>query len=82
LNGSNVIGHDVKIGDFNVMMPGVHISGAVNVGECNLLGVDSVVLQKVNIGSNVTLGAGSVLMTKPKDDHTYIGVPARKFDFK
>ena len=41
-----------------------------------------VVLQKVNIGSNVTLGAGSVLMTKPKDDHTYIGVPARKFDFK
>ena len=82
LNGSNVIGHDVKIGNFNVMMPGVHISGAVNVGECNLLGVDSVVLQKVNIGSNVTLGAGSVLMTKPKDDHTYIGVPARKFDFK
>ena len=82
LNGSNVMGHDVQIGDFNVMMPGVHISGAVNVGECNLLGVDSVVLQKVNIGSNVTLGAGSVLMTKPKDGCTYIGVPAKKFDFK
>lgn len=82
LNGSNIIGHDVKIGNFNVMMPGVHISGAVKVGECNMLGVASVVLQRVNIGSNVTLGAGSVLMTKPKDDHTYIGVPARKFDFK
>lgn len=82
LNGSNVMGHDVKIGDFNVMMPGVHISGAVDVGNCNLLGVDSIVLQKVNIGDNVTLGAGSVLMTKPKDGATYIGVPAKKFDFK
>ena len=82
LNGSDILGHDDVIGDFNVLMPGVHLSGEVTVGQCNLFGVDSVVLQQVNIGSNVTLGAGSVLMTKPKDDHTYIGVPARKFDFK
>ena len=81
-NGSNVLGHDVKIGDFNVMMPGVHLSGAVQVGKCNLLGVSSVVLQKVQIGDHVTLGAGSVLMTKPKDGMTYIGVPAKKFEFK
>jgi sugar O-acyltransferase (sialic acid O-acetyltransferase NeuD family) len=82
LNGSNALGHDVNIGDFNVMMPGVRLSGEVSVGNCNLLGVDSVVLQKVKIGDRVTLGAGSVLMTKPKDGHTYIGVPAKKFDFK
>lgn len=81
-NGSDVMGHDDIIGDFNVLMPGVHLSGAVTVGNCNLLGVDSVVLQKVKIGDRVTLGAGSVLMTKPKDGHTYIGVPAKKFDFK
>lgn len=81
-NGSNVMGHDVKIGDFNVMMPGVHLSGAVQVNDCNLLGVDSVVLQRVKIGDNITLGAGSVLMTKPKDNCTYIGVPAKKFEFR
>lgn len=81
-NGSDVMGHDDIIGDFNVFMPGVHLSGAVRVGNCNLLGVDSVVLQKVKIGDKVTLGAGSVLMTKPKDGHTYIGVPAKKFDYK
>ena len=34
------------------------------------------------VGDNVTLGAGSVLMTKPKDGFTYIGVPAKKFDFE
>ena len=81
-NGSNVMGHDVEIGNYNVMMPGVHLSGAVQVNDCNMLGVDSVVLQRVKIGNNITLGAGSVLMTKPKDNCTYIGVPAKKFDFR
>ena len=82
LNGSNVLGHDVIVGDFNVLMPGVRLSGSVHMGNCNLMGVDSVVLQGVKIGYNITLGAGSVLMTKPKDGMTYIGVPAKKFDFK
>lgn len=82
LNGSNVLGHDVTVGDFNVLMPGVRLSGSVKMGDCNLMGVDSVVLQGVKIGYNVTLGAGSVLMTKPKDGMTYIGVPAKKFDYK
>ncbi len=81
-NGSNVVGHDDVIGDFNVLMPSVHLSGAVTIGDCNLFGVDSIVLQQIKIGNNVTLGAGSVLMTKPKDGCTYIGVPAKKFDFK
>ena len=81
-NGSNVIGHDDVIGNFNVLMPSVHLSGAVHIGDCNLLGVNSVVLQKVKIGNQITLGAGSVLMTKPKDGCTYIGIPAKKFDFK
>lgn len=81
-NGSNALGHDVKVGDFNVFMPGVRLSGVSNVGDCNMFGVDSVVLQKIKVGDNVTLGAGSVLMTKPKDGHTYVGVPAKKFDFE
>ena len=55
---------------------------SVHIGDCNLLGVNSVVLQKVKIGNQITLGAGSVLMTKPKDGCTYIGIPAKKFDFK
>ena len=70
------------VGNFNVLMPGVHLSGEVSIGDCNLLGVDSVVLQQIKVGNNITLGAGSVLMTKPKDNCTYIGVPAKKFDFK
>jgi len=81
-NGSNAMGHDVNIGDFNVFMPGVRLSGEVKVGNGNMFGVDSVVLQRISVGDNVTLGAGSVMMTKPKDGNTYIGVPAKKFEFK
>ena len=81
-NGLNVLGHDDVIGNFNVLMPSVHLSGNVHIGDCNLLGVNSFVLQKIMIGNHITLGAGSVLMTKPKDGNTYIGIPAKKFDFK
>ena len=41
-------------------------------------GVGSIVLQQIKIGNNVRLGAGSVPMTKPKDEHLYMGNPARK----
>ena len=82
LNGSNALGHDVTVGSHNVFMPGVRLSGEVIVGDCNLMGVDSVVLQKISVGNNITLGAGSVLMTKPKDNATYIGVPAKKFNYE
>lgn len=81
-NGSDAMGHDVTMGDFNVLMPGVRLSGVSSVGNCNMFGVDSVVLQKIKVGDNVTLGAGSVLMKKPKDNCTYIGVPAKRFEFE
>ena len=81
INDHVVVGHDNHIGDFNGLMPGAHLSGGITIGDNNLLGVASVVLQGMVIGNGVTLGANSVLMTQPKDNCTYLGVPARKFDF-
>ena len=81
INDHVVVGHDNSIGDFNGLMPGAHLSGGITIGDNNLLGVASVVLQGMVIGNGVTLGANSVLMTLPKDNSTYIGVPARKFDY-
>ncbi len=79
LNGLVLIGHDATIGDYNVIMPSVRISGEVKIGNRNLLGVCSIVLQQLKIGNGVHLGAGAVLMTKPKDECTYIGNPAKLF---
>ena len=81
INDHVVVGHDNTIGDFNGLMPGAHLSGGITIGNNNLLGVASVVLQGMVIGDGVTLGANSVLMTSPRDNSTYLGVPAKKFDF-
>lgn len=81
LNGSIVIGHDSSIGNFNVLMPATRISGEVSLGDKNLLGIQSIVLQQVHVGDNVTLGPGSVLLSKPKDNSVYIGVPAKRFRY-
>ncbi len=81
INDHVVVGHDNRIGDFNGLMPAAHLSGGITIGDNNLLGVASVVLQGMTIGNGVTLGANSVLMTQPRDNSTYLGVPAKRFDF-
>ena len=81
INDHVVVGHDNVIGNFNGLMPAAHLSGGITIGDNNLLGVASVVLQGMVIGNGVTLGANSVLMTQPRDKATYLGVPAKRFDF-
>lgn len=81
LNGSVVFGHDDVVGDYNVFMPDSRISGEVKIGNGNLFGAGSIVIQRTRVGSGISLGAGSVLMTRPRDGKTYIGVPAKKFEF-
>ena len=76
------MGHDDKVGDYNVIMPGVKISGGVQIGDKNLIGVGSIIIQNIKIGSRITLGAGAVLLTRPYDGNTYLGNPAVKFKFK
>lgn len=81
INDHVVVGHDNSIGDYNGLMPGTHLSGSIAIGDNNLLGVASVVLQGLSIGNGVTLGANSVLMSQPRNNCTYLGVPAKKFDY-
>ena len=75
------MGHDAKVGNFNVIMPNVNISGGVTIGDSNLFGVGAIVLQQVKIGTGVRLSPGSVLLTKPKDNNLYIGNPAKSFKY-
>ena len=80
-NGSVVLGHDVSMGSFNTLMPAVRVSGGVSMGDCNFFGVNSMILQLLKIKDNVRLAAGSVLMTKPKENSLYMGVPAKREKF-
>lgn len=80
-NGAVVLGHDVNVGSFNTFMPAVRVSGEVLICDFNFFGVNSVVLQQLKIKNGVSLAAGSVLMTKPKENSLYIGVPAKREKF-
>lgn len=77
-NGYIPIGHDTVIDSYNVVMPSCNISGGVTIGDCNFLGVQSVVLQNVKIGNNTRVGANSVIIRKTKDGYLYIGNPAKR----
>ena len=81
INSGVGMGHDVVVGSFNSFMPAVRISGEVKIHEGNFFGVSSVVLQQIKIGVGVKIGAGSVLMTKPKDNSIYMGIPAKIFKY-
>lgn len=80
LNGFIPVGHDTTIGSYNVIMPSCNISGGIVMGDCNFMGVKSVVLQYLKVGNNVRIGAGSVVMRNTKDGYLYIGTPAQKMD--
>lgn len=81
LNGENGFGHDTNVGDFNVFMPCVKVSGEVTIGDCNLFGAGSFIKQQLTIGNDITLSPLSALLSKPRDGKTYIGNPARKFEY-
>ena len=54
----------------------VNISGGVEIGDYNFMGVSSVILQQIKVGSGVRIGAGSIVIRKTQDNNLYIGNPA------
>lgn len=76
-NSISALAHDVRVGSFNVFMPLTRISGEVTIGDLNLFGINSIVLQTIEVGSNKRFGPNSVLMTKPRKEGLYMGIPAK-----
>lgn len=70
------VGHDTIIGNYNSFMPGVKISGGVEIGDRTFWGFNSGILQYKTVFNDVIVGAGSILMRSAKKSTTYLGVPA------
>lgn len=77
INLACTIGHDVTIGDYGSVMPGVHLSGHVTAGEQVLIGTGARILQNINIGENSRVGAGAVVTRDVQPGATVVGVPAK-----
>ncbi|MGF1670834.1 MAG: acetyltransferase [Balneolaceae bacterium] len=77
LNLSCTVGHDVCIGDYSSIMPGVHLSGEVTVEKGVFIGTGAEVINQLNLGENSIIGAGSVVNRDIPSNSTAVGVPAK-----
>lgn len=76
LNLCCTVGHDVRLGAFTVVSPGVNISGYVTVGEGSSIGTGAKIIEGKKIGEWSVIGAGAVVTKDIPDNSTAVGVPA------
>lgn len=76
-NWNTTVGHDVRIGSYNVINPGCNLSGFVVLDDDCLLGTGTQVLEHRCISSGIVVGAGAVVTRSLTRAGTYVGVPAR-----
>ena len=75
------IGHDVEIGDFATLSPGVHVSGNVKIGENVFIGTGATIINgstsvPLVIENSAVIAAGACV-TKPVEAGALVaGVPA------
>jgi sugar O-acyltransferase (sialic acid O-acetyltransferase NeuD family) len=82
VNLSCTIGHDVNVGDFTTLSPGVHVSGRVRLGKRVFIGTGAVIVNGTEenplvIGDDAVVGAGACVTGSVAAGLTVVGVPAR-----
>jgi len=82
INLDCTIGHDVIMGDYTTLAPGVHVSGWVHFGKRVVVGTGAVILNgtqdaPLTIGDDAVIGAGAVVTKPVPPGVTVVGVPAK-----
>jgi sugar O-acyltransferase (sialic acid O-acetyltransferase NeuD family) len=82
INLDCTIGHDVIMGDYSTLAPGVHVSGCVHLGRGVYLGTGAVIINgtqanPLTIGDEAVIGAGACVTKSVAAGATVVGVPAR-----
>lgn len=81
INLNCTVGHDVRIGDFVTLSPGVHVSGNVVIEDDVFIGTGACIIngkpgKPLRIGSGATIGAGAVVIRDVPCNALVTGVPA------
>ncbi len=77
LNLGTTISHDCVLEDFATAAPGVHVAGAVRIGEGCDLGTGTNTVQCIEVGHWTVTGAGATLTRSLPPNVTAVGVPAK-----
>jgi sugar O-acyltransferase (sialic acid O-acetyltransferase NeuD family) len=82
INLDCTIGHDVIMGDYTTLAPGVHVSGWVHFGRRVYVGTGAVIINgtrdnPLTIGDDAVIGAGACVTRPVPPGVTVVGVPAK-----
>jgi sugar O-acyltransferase (sialic acid O-acetyltransferase NeuD family) len=81
VNMDCTIGHDVRIGEFSTLSPGVHVSGNVQIGKEVFIGTGATIINgtpahPLVIEDRTVVGAGACITRSTEGAGLYVGVPA------
>ncbi|MBL0029612.1 MAG: acetyltransferase [Rhodanobacteraceae bacterium] len=81
VNVGCTISHDVCIGDFSTLSPGVHVSGHVQIGRDVFIGTGANIINgsakaPIVIGDGAVIAAGACVTKSVEPDALMAGVPA------
>lgn len=82
INIGCTVSHDAVLGDYATLSPGVHIPGAVHLGQRVFVGVGATFVngapdQPLIVGDDAVIGAGACVTKSVPPGVTVVGVPAR-----
>ena len=69
-----MIGHDSKIGSFNILNASSTLGGFVNLGENCYLGQGSNIRDKIKVSKQSLIGMGSIITKNIKKKGKYFGI--------
>ena len=81
INLNCTVGHDVEIGEFSTLAPGVHVSGRVRLGKRVYVGSGAVIINGTEdrplvVGDDAVIGAGACVIRNVESQSLMVGVPA------
>jgi len=77
VNTRVVVEHDVEVGAFTHLAPGVVIGGGTTIGDDTMVGLGATIRDHIAVGSRVVVGMGAVVVGTVPDGELVVGVPAR-----
>jgi sugar O-acyltransferase (sialic acid O-acetyltransferase NeuD family) len=82
INLDCTVGHDVVMGDYTTLAPGVHVSGWVHFGSRVYVGTGATIINGTQerpllIGDDAVIGAAACVTKSVPDGLTVVGVPAK-----
>ena len=83
INLDCTVGHNVVMGDYTTLAPGVHVSGWIHFGRLVYVGTGAVFIngtedRPLTIGDSAVVGAGACVTKSVASGATVVGVPARQ----